>query len=236
MNFHIPRWSLVVLACVLVTSAVTGLMLERTAWAQTHPYQLNLLSALTGFAASGLFAALVVNRARRHRYWRVELDRRTWTLNEVDRLLASMARAFALTAPWHNVPAALQDRSVEMVTDSVRLDTTRHALIQALTADEVSLRSPDGYPDGRQISAGFEFLSDSRIDYLGDRLDRKARNMRLLLNRLFADASRDELVVESCTSACELAEAASELRDWLNEAPSSRMRRAVRDRAYSSSL
>ena len=59
MNIRFPRWSVWCLLLLLGATGAAGLLLERRVWATEHPYLVNVLSALTIFAASALFAAVV---------------------------------------------------------------------------------------------------------------------------------------------------------------------------------
>jgi hypothetical protein len=60
----VPRWVLWLLATVAVISAVIGRWLEShdVAWMAVHPYDVNLLSGITGFAFSAFFVGVVLQR------------------------------------------------------------------------------------------------------------------------------------------------------------------------------
>ena len=65
MNWVVPRWALVVLIGIALSSVAVGLVVEQTTWAAEHPFTLDLLSSLAGFGASLAFASVILNRIAR---------------------------------------------------------------------------------------------------------------------------------------------------------------------------
>ncbi len=235
MTLRVPTWALAVLAAVLLAAGTVGLAVEGRPWADDHAYLINVLSSVTGFASSGLFAALVLDRARRARYRDVELNRRTQTLNDIDVLLRSLSEAFASNRYGPDAAAALATHARHVATAPVAEDEkTVAALVDAV--GPAGLTSREGYPDGGQIAARFAFVGDSRIDLQGDRLDRKTRELRLSLAALASSPAGARCAADAYERAAEVAAAAVDIRRWLYDAPSASMRRAVEQRAYRSDL
>lgn len=237
MNLRIPAWALWALGVVFVVAETAGLSLESRPWAGTHPYLINVLSALTGFAASGLFAALVLDRARRVRYRDVELDRRTLALTDIDALLRALVAVFAPSG-YGDDPVAALSKHARDVAWSTGADGEKvaDALVKAMEGSHRGLLSSDGYPDGQRLVARFGFLADSRIEYLAERLDRKTRALRLLLSELITAPRSGRSAAEAYESAAAVAAAAVDVRAWLYDAPDKSMRRAVEQRAYRSDV
>lgn len=202
---------------------------------RAHPYTLNVLSSLTGFAASGLFASLVLETVRRARYRDVELNRRTQALNEIDAFLRSLAEAFASTGYGADAAAALAAQSHDVATAPAVEDEQIASALSARVA-QTGLSSSAAFPDGSELAARFAFIGDNRIELLGDRLDRKSRDLRLSLAEVTSARVGARCAVDAYERAAEVAATAVEVRTWLYDAPSKWMRRAVQQRAYRSDL
>lgn len=235
MSLRIPIWALAALGAVLLAAGTAGFAVEGRPWADTHPYAINLLSAATGFSASGLFAALVLDQARRRRYHDVEQDRRTQTVEDLRDLLNALVRCFGATAGGYAPEEALKQQAEAFAradADTVQAGTQR--LAAALSGPCRGLLSPDGYPDGHKLASRFAFVADGRVDYLTDRLDRKSRDLRLLLAGVHeapaAPENRHLSVVYA--AAVDVASATVNLREWMYQAPSKAMREAVQQGAY----
>jgi NACHT domain len=116
-SWTVPRWVLVLLAAVASVSAASGFWLEfrHHVWTSVHPYSINLISAITGFAFSALFASLIWQRITFESY------RRRWgyvTASLVTPLVNRTLRA--LSSLTHCADTRLSGLIAEVADDQVR--------------------------------------------------------------------------------------------------------------------
>ena len=228
MTTPVPQWVIGALCAVFAATFSIGIALEGGQWSDSHPFSVNLLSSLAGFTASGIFAAIVVNRLARGRYWEAELDARTTTALETEFLLRDLVSLFEESTATRGPIEALQN----IQERACREDTPGSAV--RVDADVV-LEIEELLAALAETSDRFSFLADPDLLYRSNRLARKGRRLKAVWRERPATGTEQaDCAIVAC--AIEVAVAADELRSWAHSAPNRRMRQAVLDRALRSDL
>ena len=229
MTSPVPRWVIADLfvVCVVVISA--GIAAEGTRWATGHPFTINLLSSVGGFAGSAVFGSLIINRLARRRYWPAELDARTTTAREAERLLRDILSLFGETTAAGSPNATLG----RLLADLHRSGGTEEVSVRSDLFGQVEA----ALGDLQAVESRFSFLEDPELIYRVNRLKRKGKD---LLQEWHSQAAEDRrpgvASIGAIETAIQVVDAAMDLRSWAHSAPDRRMRAAVADRAYRSDL
>jgi hypothetical protein len=228
----VPRWVLGALLGVAVCALVGGFAAERTTWAASRPFTLNLLSSLASFSTSLVFVSLFLNRMVRRQYWSAELDRRTRAAMTIELARRDLGRFFDLV---QRRPVIDQLHERRFMIDGPAGEPDEPEVLW--------ITRPSSYSDLEKrvvelanLEQRLAFVADGELIYRCDRLSRKWSAFEIEADENANSTEPAEPSEELIGCGIELAEALDSLRKWILQAPDRRMRTAVEEQAFRSDL
>lgn len=239
MTARVPLWAMVLMSVLLLSSLAIGLGSDAGVL-HIPGFLLNLISSITAFSASGLFASSLVNRYVRNRYWGLELNRRVAASARIELIAAQVAEVLQLDIESdafrdNQKYESLPERAVGRLRSAIEIRMDEIA--NAATPEDVELSCPVpivtesapwlGNP-GDTIAKQLSFVSDAPLLHATDRLDVKLQDLRTSIETWRASATAADYssllrTGRSVTSAI------TEVIEWLVAAPNRTMRSLVRE-------
>ncbi|SHJ07772.1 hypothetical protein SAMN02745244_01664 [Tessaracoccus bendigoensis DSM 12906] len=239
MTSRVPTWAMGLMGALLLVSIAVGLGSDAGVFF-VPSFTLNLVSSVTAFTASGLFASALVNRFVRKRYWGVELNRRVAASARMELLTGDVAEFLQLDLDGEAIrDGKIYDSTAERAVARLRsaIELRQAEIGQTRPPDDelrVSKVSTTGenapwvaHP-GATLAEQLGFVSDAQLLHATDRLDVKLDEFRTAFNAWresgsVADYSSLLRTGQTVTSAI------SANIEWLVAAPGKTMSAMVRE-------
>ena len=239
MTARVPGWAIGIMVSLLLACLALGI--ANDAGSLTIPsFALNLVSSMSAFSASGLFASALVNRYIRRRYWGVELNRRVAATARMELVVHEVAQVLDVDIEQgagrdDRIHPSMPERAVSRLQSAI--DARQRELARATTPEEAArvCRKPIGMTGepwrgapGATIAEQLNFVSDAQLLHATDRLDVKLDQFR----KSFDTWQESENTADYSTllrAGSSVASAIGGVIDWLVAAPGKRMTSMVRD-------
>lgn len=241
MTARVPGWAIGIMVSLLLACLALGIAND-VGLLPIPAFALNLVSSMSAFSASGLFASALVNRYVRRRYWGVELNRRVAATARMELVVHDVAQVLDVDIE-HEQEAGRDDRIYPSMPERAvsrlqsAIDARQRELAGATTPEEAArvCRKPinmTGEPwrgvPGATIAEQLNFVSDAQLLHATDRLDVKLDQFR----KSFETWQESENTADYSTmlrTGLSVASAIDGVIEWLVAAPGKRMTSLVRD-------